>query len=207
MGGFVALLRLRPGTAEFPGRQRSPFRNSPAQGGGIVRRGQAGRRDVDEAVIRGRTEVLREILPVIDSIDMAIDTVKQSHDVDGIVEGVGMVKHQFLNATERFDLKSIQSVGHSFDPNFHEAVAQVDSEEMEVGQVLSEMRGGYMLGDRLLRAAMVVVSRGKPSPSNEAASPPDELDGVEESASDEGNTVEENEGPAQAKVDSGEGNG
>lgn len=118
------------------------------------------RRDVDEAVNRGRTDILREILPIIDSIELALNSADPGGSAAGIVEGVEMIHRQFLSAAERFGLKPIESVGLSFDPNVHEAVAQVHSEDQPVGAVVEEMRRGYMLGDRLLRASMVIVSKG-----------------------------------------------
>ncbi len=137
------------------------------------------RRDVEEAGIRGRQEVLREILPVIDSIDLALNSAQPDGANTGIIQGVEMVRKQFLSATEQFGLKPIESVGQVFDPNFHEAVAQIPSDEVDAGLVLQEMRKGYILGDRLLRAAMVVVSKGQPEDSEP----------VEEDSSDEADEV------------------
>lgn len=96
------------------------------------------RRDVEDAKVFGRTEILRDILPVIDSLDLALNTVDPDGPASAIVEGVVMVRKQFLNATERYDLKPIDSVQKAFDPNYHEAVAQVFSEELEAGQIVEE---------------------------------------------------------------------
>jgi molecular chaperone GrpE len=133
------------------------------------------RRDVEEAGIRGRTDVLREILPAIDSIDLALNTVDDKTEIKGIVEGMSMVRKQFISATERFGLKAVESQDKAFDPNFHEAVAQVESDEHEAGQIVEEMRKGYLLGDRLLRAAMVIVSKGKPVPEDETVEAAEEI--------------------------------
>ena len=124
------------------------------------------RRDVEEALARGRTDVLREILPAIDSIDLALNTVDENTEIGGIVDGMEMVRKQFMSATERFGLKAVESQEKAFDPNFHEAVAQVESDAHGAGKIVEEMRKGYMLGDRLLRAAMVIVSKGKPTPED-----------------------------------------
>ncbi|MCP4599513.1 MAG: nucleotide exchange factor GrpE [Proteobacteria bacterium] len=123
------------------------------------------RRDIEEATVRGRIEVLRAILPVIDSIDLALSSANPEGTAVGIIEGIEMVRKQFLNATDHFQLKPIESVGHGFDPNFHEAVAQLESDKHPAGQIMDEMRKGYLLGERLLRAAMVVVSKGSSEPS------------------------------------------
>ena len=128
------------------------------------------KRDVEDALARGRSDVLLEILPVLDSIDLAL-AAKGSDGADGsIIEGVQMIKKQFLTATERFGLREVESKGCAFDPNFHEAVAHIASAEHPAGQIVDEMRKGYMLGDKLLRAAMVVVSKGEDTPANGAES-------------------------------------
>lgn len=119
------------------------------------------RRDVDEALARGRSDVLTEILPVLDSIDLALGTKDTDGLNESILEGVQMIKKQFLAATERFGLKEVESRGKAFDPNFHEAVAHIASADHPAGQIVDEMRKGYLLGDKLLRAAMVVVSKGQ----------------------------------------------
>jgi molecular chaperone GrpE len=95
-----------------------------------------------------------------------LNTVDENTEIGGIVEGMEMVRKQFMSATERFGLKAVESRQKAFDPNFHEAVAQVESDEHGAGQIVEEMRKGYMLGQRLLRAAMVIVSKGKPTPED-----------------------------------------
>lgn len=119
------------------------------------------RKEVEEALGRGRAEVLLEILPVIDSIDSALSSAAETEgSVAAVLEGVTMVRRQFLSAVERFGVTPIEAVGQAFDPNFHEAVAQVHSDDHEVGQIVHEMRKGYVMGEKLLRASMVVVSKG-----------------------------------------------
>ncbi len=140
------------------------------------------KRDVEEALARGRTDVLREILPAIDSIDLALNTVDEKTEKSGIVEGMEMVRKQFISSTERFGLKAVESREKAFDPNYHEAVAQVESNEHEAGQIVEEMRKGYLLGERLLRAAMVIVSKGKPVPEDGTV---DENDGSKNSGGDD----------------------
>ena len=133
------------------------------------------RRDVEEAVVRGRVEVLRDILPTIDSIDLALKSANPEGSAAGIIEGVEMVRKQFLVAMQRFGLQPVETAGARFDPAFHEAVAQLPSGEHAEGHVVEEMRKGYVLGDRLLRAAMVVVSAG-PAADREKNDPVDEAE-------------------------------
>ena len=155
-------------------------------------------RDLGDAATKGRADVLSEILPTLDNLDLAIDSAQSDGVNDGILQGIVMVKRQLLLTTERFGLKQLESMGKAFDPAFHEAVAQVFSEDEEPGRVINEMRSGYMLGDRLLRPAMVVVSRGKPEPSDQE--PSDDAPEGEAEADSEG---EIRTGEDKAAVDEG----
>ncbi len=146
------------------------------------------RREVEEAAVRGRTEILREILPVIDSIDLALSSADPEGPATGIIEGVEMVRKQFLSATERFGLAPVESIGKAFDPNFHEAVGQAPSDQFEPGQVMEEMRKGYVLGDRLLRASMVIVTQPETVesvPDTPSQSPSETSDGGETARDEE----------------------
>jgi molecular chaperone GrpE len=129
-------------------------------------------RDVSNAVIRGRSDVLNSMLPTIDALNLAI---KSGSDDDGpakaVLDGVSMVRKQFLVSMEQFGLKPIETLGKAFDPVFHEAVAQIPSEDHDSGEIIDEMRAGFMLGDRLLRASMVMVSSGDPEESTEEEEP------------------------------------
>lgn len=144
------------------------------------------RRDVDDAQNRGRSDVLAEILPVIDSVELALSSTEESM-TPAIVEGLQMIKRQFFSAVERFGVKPVESKGKSFDPNVHEAVAQVHSDNHPAGQIVEEMRKGYLLNDRLLRAAMVVVSKGAPPPATDTLPPLE--DGVATDTNNGGVTV------------------
>jgi molecular chaperone GrpE len=136
------------------------------------------RREVQEAAVRGRAEVLGELLPAVDSLDIALDSANEESQVGPVLEGVEMVRKQFLAAMSRFDLEPIDTaVGKVFDPSFHEAVSQIPSDEHDLGVILEEMRRGYLLGERLLRAAMVVVSSGKPAAEETGDEGPDEAAG------------------------------
>jgi molecular chaperone GrpE len=126
------------------------------------------RREVDEGATRGRGEVLGELLPAMDSIDMALASATPDGKAGPVLDGVEMVRKQFLASMARFGLAPVETApGDVFDPNFHEAVAQIPSEDYDLGVVIEEMRKGYLLGDRLIRAAMVVVSAGPPTEAGE----------------------------------------
>ena len=142
------------------------------------------RRDIEDAAVRGRSEVLKELLPTVDSIDLALDSIGPEGSAKSIIEGMQMVKKKFLTSLERFGLKEIEAVGLPFDPNFHEAIAQQPSEKYDAGIVAFEMRRGYLLGEKLLRPTMVVVSSGKPQ-VDEKAEEKDDLKSNEEPESNE----------------------
>ncbi len=131
------------------------------------------RREMEEARLRGRTDVLAELLPALDSIDMALGAARPEGEAAPIVEGMEMVRRQFLSSMEKFGLRTVETEKKAFDPAFHEAVSQLPSEEVPAGGVIEELRRGYTLGDRLLRAAMVVVSSGPPA-EDATDSEPDE---------------------------------
>jgi molecular chaperone GrpE len=119
------------------------------------------RRELDEARRGGREEVLRALLPVFDNLDRAIQSSARSSDMKAMVDGLSMVHRQFVDALGREGITRVPTVGRAFDPSIHEAIQQVDTDEHPPGTVIAEVQSGYSQGERLLRAAMVVVARGK----------------------------------------------
>lgn len=120
------------------------------------------RRDLEDARVEARSRVLREMLPVIDNLERAVAHAEGTADSKGIVEGVSLVLRQFVQALERCSVKPIEAQGQAFDPNVHEAVGQQESAEHPPGTVAQVLQKGYWIGDRLLRPALVVVSKGAP---------------------------------------------
>jgi molecular chaperone GrpE len=98
------------------------------------------------------------ILPVLDDMERALDAVPEEHDGDDWVEGVRLVERKFKTTLEGQGLKPILALGMTFDPNFHEAIRQDKGPE---GTVIGELQKGYMLNDKLLRPARVVVGNGE----------------------------------------------
>lgn len=113
--------------------------------------------------------LIKEMLPVVDNLERAIDSSTNNGDMNGqgILEGVKMTLEEILKIIEKFGVMPIEALGKTFDPSFHEAVMQQESEEAPDNTVLTEFQKGYMLHDRLLRPAMVVVSKAKASSENE----------------------------------------
>ncbi len=119
------------------------------------------RKDVEDAARRGREDTLRELLPVSDNLERAIAASANAREVEGVIEGVRMVHKLFTDSLERIGVSRIPSVGERFDPMIHEAIQQVESDEHPPGTVVGELMPGYRLGDKLVRAAMVVVAKMK----------------------------------------------
>jgi len=105
-------------------------------------------------------KVITELLPVVDNLERAIHSSDTDEkDVDGLVEGVDLVLKDLLKVFDKFGVKPIESLEKPFDPTFHQAVMQEESTDQPNNTVISELRKGYLIHDRLLRPAMVVVSR------------------------------------------------
>ena len=117
------------------------------------------RRELEEAKIRGRDDAMREILPVFDNLERAVAAAESAQTIESVVEGVKMVLKLFEDTVERIGLTRVKAVGERFDPAMHEAIQQQETDVHQPGTILAEVVPGYMVGQRLLRAAMVVVAR------------------------------------------------
>ncbi len=103
--------------------------------------------------------LVTELLPVLDHLEMAL---KHSREMDSdqiILEGIELVVKQFQEVLAKHGVEPIESMGLPFNPNFHEALSQVESEEHEDNTVVEEYQKGYTLGGRMLRPAKVTVSK------------------------------------------------
>jgi len=107
--------------------------------------------------------LLGELLDVIDNLERALDHANGDTDEDkarkGLQEGAALIHQQMLDLLSRYEVRPIEAVGHQFDAAYHEALMQVASDEYDEGIVVSEIRKGYMIGDRVLRHARVAVSQ------------------------------------------------
>lgn len=127
------------------------------------------RKEMDDAVVRGLEGVLKELLPPLDNLDRAIVAARTANATGALLEGVLLVQKQFFSALEKLQVKSFDAEGKPFDPNFHEAVQQVDSSTLPPGSVATVYQRGYIhtVTNRLLRPAVVAVVRGKAEASGE----------------------------------------
>ena len=102
--------------------------------------------------------VLEDIVPVIDNLELALSHGRNNEACKDLVTGVDMTLRIFESTLEKHGLKSVGQVGETFDPAFHEAMGQEKRDDMKPGQVSQLLQRGYMLKERLLRPAKVMVS-------------------------------------------------
>ena len=117
-------------------------------------------RDREDLVKFAAADVLKDILPTVDNLARALDEAKDKAD-DPFVAGVKLVYDGLIKALADHGATPLDAVGEPFDANFHEALAQLPSDDVEEGNVMNEVKRGWMLNGKLLRAAQVVVSSGK----------------------------------------------
>ena len=113
----------------------------------------------DELIKYSNELLIKELLPALDGFAKALDFAKKT-DSEDLMKGIALIKKQVEDALTKFGVKEILSVGKPFDPNLHEAILMKESEK-ETGIILEEMQKGYTMHERLLRPAMVIVSKSK----------------------------------------------
>ena len=118
------------------------------------------RRELSEYVA---SDVLAELLPIIDNFERALNATTPAApdggESDAFRKGIELIHKQMLDLLKKRGVTLIQSVGADFDPNFHQAVIHEDSNDHREGEVMQELQRGYLIGERLLRPAMVKVAR------------------------------------------------
>lgn len=112
-----------------------------------------------ELIKYSNEELIRELLSVIDHLELALQHSANIENSSALAEGVQMTLKEIKTILEKFGLTVIEALGKPFDPVFHHAISQVESEETDENIVVSEFRKGYMLKDKVLRASLVGVSK------------------------------------------------
>lgn len=152
----------------------------------------------------GAERLLRDLLPVMDNLDRALEAAAKSPDIDSFQKGVAMTRKSFEDALARHGVKGFSARGQPFDPRLHEAIQQVETTEVPAGHVVTELVRGFTLNERLVRPALVVVARApsapapepvvESAPAAETATPP-----VAEAAASESSGADEAEAPSAAE--------
>ena len=125
-------------------------------------------REQRESIRYGNESILKELLPAIDNLERAIQAAKSSAGTDALIQGVELTLKQLQEAIGRFGVKPISCIGKPFDPTCQQAVTQVESSRIAPGCVVEEFQKGYLLHDRVLRAAMVSVATAPSAPDSES---------------------------------------
>ena len=112
-----------------------------------------------ETLKYGNETLVKEFIPVVDTLEMALDHASKTEDYKSILEGVKLTLNEFLKVLEKNGVTRVDAAGKPFDPNLHEAVYQEERDDMEPDKVISEFQKGYLLNDRLIRASKVVLSK------------------------------------------------
>ncbi len=123
-------------------------------------------REQSEAVRFGTERLVRDLLPVVDNLERAVQAAQGGGNGKPLVEGVELVLKALLEVLARHGVTRVEAEGARFDPAHHEAVAHVESAEHEPNAVIQEHQSGYRLNERLLRPALVTVSKGRSNLAN-----------------------------------------
>ena len=122
-------------------------------------------RDRIDSVRYGSINLARDILSQDDNLTRALDTIpdeeKNSETVNNLIKGLKMVQKEFATILEKHGVKKINSLNNKFDHNFHQAMVEIEDNNVEAGTIVKEMQSGYTMHDRLLRPSMVAVSKKK----------------------------------------------
>jgi molecular chaperone GrpE len=122
-------------------------------------------RDAERKASELRERVLEELLPVLDNLDRSLDAGPRTRNLDALLQGMRLVRDQFLGVLSHFGLERVSAVGQRFDPSAHDAVAvQPVTDPNQDGVVLSELEPAYKLGDKIIRHARVTVGRSASRP-------------------------------------------
>ncbi len=105
----------------------------------------------------GAKSVIEKILPVVDNFERGLASVPEEQKADGFAQGMEMIYKQLMTELEKMEVKPIPAVGEEFNPDFHNAVMQVESEEYESGVIAQELQKGYTYRDGVVRHSMVAV--------------------------------------------------
>jgi molecular chaperone GrpE len=119
-------------------------------------------REKDDAIRYANASFLERLIPILDNFELGLQAAKASGGQSAVQDGMMMVFKQLQDFLASSGVETIDATGQHFDPNFHEAIAQEQNQEIAEGFVIRQLRKGYRLKDRLIRPANVVVSKGPP---------------------------------------------
>ncbi|MGG7447722.1 nucleotide exchange factor GrpE [Kosakonia oryzendophytica] len=153
------IANLETQLAEAQNREREAVLRIKAEMENLRRRTE---QDVEKAHKFALEKFINELLPVVDSLDRALEVAdKNNADMAPMVEGIELTLKSMLDVVKKFGVEVIADTNVPLDPNVHQAIAMVESDEVDAGKVLGVMQKGYTLNGRTIRAAMVTVAKAK----------------------------------------------
>jgi molecular chaperone GrpE len=124
-------------------------------------------KEIKDAFEFGSFNFAKESLAILDNLQRAKiaikndQTLKENKDLDKFLENIIIIEKDLINIFEKNRITKVDTKNKKFDPNLHQAMSEIEEEKVETGSILQEMQAGYMLGERLLRPALVSVSKRK----------------------------------------------
>ncbi len=116
-------------------------------------------RDLANAHKFALEKIAAELLPVVDSLEMGLAAARENHDIEKLIEGGELTLKMLNTVLNKFNIKEINPMNEKFNPDYHEAMAMQERDDVEPNTVVGVMQKGYSLNDRLIRPAMVSVSK------------------------------------------------
>jgi molecular chaperone GrpE len=114
-------------------------------------------REKTDIIKYGKEDIIKDILPFMDSLDRALE--HDTGDIQAFKDGIALIQEQLLCCLKKHGVERIDAAGSTFDPNFHEALMQMESDQHEDNTIINEMEKGYLLNGRLLRPSRVCVCK------------------------------------------------
>jgi molecular chaperone GrpE len=108
---------------------------------------------------------MEELLPILDNFERALQAAEATRELEPLLEGVRLTERQIKALLARYDIHPIEAVGQPFDPNLHEAIQRIETDEYEDGVIIDEVERGYRIGERVLRPSRVIVARRPEQPT------------------------------------------
>ena len=130
-------------------------------------------KEIKDAFEFGSFNFAKESLAILDNLQRAKNAIKndkilkENKDLDKFLENINIIEKDLISIFEKNRIKKIVAIGKKFDPNIHQAMAEIEDDNSEVGIIIQEIQAGYMLSDRLLRPALVGVAKRKNSKNAE----------------------------------------
>ena len=130
-------------------------------------------KEIKDAFEFGSFNFAKESLAILDNLQRAKlaikndEVFKNNKDLDKFLENITVIEKDLVSIFEKNRIKKINTENHKFDPNLHQAMSEIEDENKETGSIIEEIQSGYMLGDRLLRPALVSVAKKKTSKKEE----------------------------------------